>query len=133
MDKIGSEVDPENVLNGGNQWNHGVWQGVSAATAAGSFHLEPLDAPNMNPATARFPYGNPLPASYDYEQAHNGTGMQRLPTGSVTGMAVNLHNNLWNTNYPLYYPYYDPLFCDSPLACRNANALFRFRLNMGSM
>ena len=46
-------------------------------------------------------------------------------------MAVNLHNNLWNTNYPLYYPYFDPLYCTHPLACQNANAMFRFELTVG--
>lgn len=54
--------------------------------------------------------------------------MAQLPKGSVVGMAVNLHNNLWNTNYPLYYPYYTKRYCASPLACSNANAIWRFTL-----
>ena len=60
-----------------------------------------------------------------------GKGLSRLAKGSVVGMAVNLHNNLWNTNYPLYYPYFDPLYCTHPLACQNANAMFRFELTVG--
>ena len=56
--------------------------------------------------------------------------MSRLARGSVTGMAWNLHNNLWNTNYPLYYPFFDSLHCPEgqPLKCKNANALFRFKM-----
>lgn len=132
LDKIGSAIDPEDVVLGGNQYNHGVWGGATAATAAGAFHLESLDACNMNPVTPTYPYGNPLPASYNYTDAHRPKrGMGQLPAGSVKGMAVNLHNNLWNTNYPLWYPYYDSLYCDGPLNCTNANARFRFRATFG--
>ena len=60
-----------------------------------------------------------------------GKGMSRLAKGSVVGMAVNLHNNLWNTNYPLYYPYYSERYCNSPLQCTNANAIWRFTLAFG--
>ena len=27
LDKIGTSIDPENVIDGGNQFNHGVWNG----------------------------------------------------------------------------------------------------------
>ena len=63
--------------------------------------------------------------------SRSGKGMSRLSKGSVTGMAVNLHNNLWTTNYPLYYPYYDARFCTGPLNCSNADAIWRFRLTIG--
>ena len=72
-------------------WSRG---GAVAQTAAGQFKLETLDAPNLNPITDLFPNGNPLPATTDEASARAGTGMARLPPGSVKGMAVNLHNNL---------------------------------------
>eukprot|EP01043_Picozoa_sp_COSAG02_P013289 COSAG02_NODE_529_length_20702_cov_43.720555_7_plen_201_part_00 len=101
IDKLGQPVDPEGVLDGGNQFNHATWGGSVAQTVGGQFKLETLDAPNINPITDRFPNGNPLPATTDEASARVGTGMARLAPGSVKGMAVNLHNNLWNTNYPL--------------------------------
>eukprot|EP01062_Namystynia_karyoxenos_P023051 TRINITY_DN18872_c0_g1_i1.p1 TRINITY_DN18872_c0_g1~~TRINITY_DN18872_c0_g1_i1.p1 ORF type:complete len:1136 (+),score=352.05 TRINITY_DN18872_c0_g1_i1:92-3499(+) len=132
MDKLGGKVDPEDVINGGNQFNHGIWGAVAGLTESGEFSIESLDAPNVNPITADFPYGNPLPSSYDYSVAHSKEGgLQPLGTNSVKGFAVNLHNNLWNTNYPLFYPYYDPLHCKDPLSCSNANTRFRFRITCG--
>eukprot|EP00928_Gymnodinium_smaydae_P032832 TRINITY_DN23684_c0_g2_i1.p1 TRINITY_DN23684_c0_g2~~TRINITY_DN23684_c0_g2_i1.p1 ORF type:complete len:910 (+),score=102.38 TRINITY_DN23684_c0_g2_i1:52-2730(+) len=128
LDKLGMEIDPENVIDGGNQFTHGVWRGAKVQTAAGSMFIETLDAANMNPITVAFPIGNPLPASYKESDARAGKGLSRLRAGSVKGMAVNLHNNLWNTNYPLFYPYFDARFCSSPLDCRNSNTLYRFNL-----
>lgn len=57
--------------------------------------------------------------------------MKQLTNGTVFGMGVNLYNNLWNTNYPLFNPYTDPLFCATPLTCRDANQRFRFELSFG--
>ncbi|CAJ1358250.1 unnamed protein product [Effrenium voratum] len=129
LKKLGQdEIDPEGVLDGGNQFTHGVWGGVKVQTAQGQMTLDSLDAINVNPMTPDFPVGNPLPASYKAEAAKAGKGLSQLQPGSVQGMAVNLHNNLWNTNYALYYPYYDALFCASPLACQNSNSLYRFHL-----
>uniref|UniRef100_A0A7S2H7T9 Uncharacterized protein n=1 Tax=Alexandrium andersonii TaxID=327968 RepID=A0A7S2H7T9_9DINO len=90
--------------------------------------MESLDAAIVNPITDSFPIGNPLPASYKEADARAGTGTSRLTSGSVRGMAVNLHNNLWNTNYALFYPYFDQRFCSTPLDCKNSNSLYRFRL-----
>eukprot|EP00438_Fugacium_kawagutii_P003880 Skav215229 [mRNA] locus=scaffold341:286500:288212:- [translate_table: standard] len=126
--KLGQEIDPEGVLDGGNQFTHGVWGGLTVKTARGVLTLDSLDAINVNPITPDFPVGNPLPASYKESTARAGKGLSRLTPGSVKGMAVNLHNNLWNTNYPLYYPYYDGRFCETPLKCKNSNSLFRFHL-----
>ena len=128
IDKLGHGVDPEGVQDGGNQFNHASWHGTSVATTAGAMTIKSLDAPNMNPMTRTFPIGNPLPASIDEALSKSGKGMAQLPKGSVVGMAVNLHNNLWNTNYPLYYPYFTKRYCASPLACSNANAIWRFTL-----
>jgi len=133
LDKLGQGVDPEGVLDGGNQYNHAVWRGAAANTARGVFSIEALDAANMNPMTPAFPIGNPLPASYHEAAATAGSAMSRLAAGSVKGMAVNLHNNLWNTNYPLFYPYYDPRYCSSPLDCTNSDALWRFRISLEEM
>jgi len=131
IDKLGSWVDPEGVLDGGSQYVHGSWHGARAATAGGTFAIESLDAVNLNPITEDYPTGNPLPAAYKESVARAGKGLSRLAPGSVQGMAVNIHNNLWNTNYPLYYPYFDARYCSSPLACRDANSLWRFRMRLG--
>jgi len=128
INKLGGFIDPEGVQDGGNQFNHASWDGTTIATVSGEIKINSLDAVNMNPMTETFPYGNPLPASYDKAQAKEGKGLSQLAKGSVKGMAVNLHNNLWNTNYPLYYPFFDPLFCQDPLTCKNANTLYRFKL-----
>ena len=121
LDKIGTEIDPENVIDGGNQYNHGIWNGGAVATTAtgATMRVISLDAPNMCPQTPNFPHGNPLPAGSD--------GLLQLKTGSVFGMGVNLHNNLWNTNYPLYYPYYDAAYCTTPYDCENGKSKFRFK------
>jgi len=129
--KLDGVVDPEGVQPGGNQYCHGQWNGTSATTEHGIFSILSLDAINMNPITTKFPIGNPLPASYLEADAKAGTGMTTLPRGSVTGMSVNLHNNLWNTNYALFWPTYDPRYCTTPLDCKTANALWRFKLTMG--
>ena len=100
--KLGQELDPEGVLDAGNQFTHGVWGGISVKTARGVLTVDSLDAINMNPITAEFPVGNPLPASYQETVAKAGKGLSRLAAGSIKGMAVNLHNNLSNTNNPLY-------------------------------
>ena len=33
LDKIGTSIDPENVIDGGNQFNHGVWNGGALGKA----------------------------------------------------------------------------------------------------
>jgi len=132
MEKLGQYVDPEGVVDGGNQFQHGVWKDVRVATERGTMTVEALDSATMSPITADFPFGNPLPATYKESAARAGTGMNRLAPGSVIGMSANLHNNLWNTNYPLFYPYYDSRYCDTPLTCRNRNMLFRFRISFSA-
>ena len=94
IDKLGHGVDPEGVVEGGNQFNHASWEGTTVTTAAGSMTIRSLDAPNINPMTKIFPIGNPLPASINEELSKSGKGMSQLPKGSVLGVAVNMHNNL---------------------------------------
>eukprot|EP00051_Salpingoeca_urceolata_P030171 m.8335 g.8335 ORF g.8335 m.8335 type:complete len:1021 (+) comp3196_c0_seq1:59-3121(+) len=124
IDVLGSSVDPENVQDGGNQFQHGTWDGVTGTTASGTMHLQTLDAPAIMPMTADFPFGNALPAG--------SSGLKQLAPNSVFGVGVNLHNNLWSTNYPQFYPYYDPQYCSamSPSACADANLKFRFVLTL---
>lgn len=148
IDKLGYAVDPEDVLDGGNQCNHVSWDGATLPTTAGTFALTSLDAPNFNPMFPGYPYGNALPAgrlcrawmekvvcggvSHCFlSHATASAGLQQLAKGSVFGMAVNMFNQLWNTNYPLYQPYNDPLYCTTPLSCKDANLAFRFRLSFG--
>jgi hypothetical protein len=69
IDKLGGDVDPEGINDGGNQYCHGTWDGVKAKTASGTYALESLDAINVNPITPSFPMGNPLPASYHESDA----------------------------------------------------------------
>ena len=90
IDKLGHPIDPEGVADGGNQFNHASWEGVSVKTVAGSMTIRSLDAPNVNPMTKMFPIGNPLPASIDEVLSKSGQGMSRLPKGSVIGVAFNL-------------------------------------------
>ena len=78
------------MADGGNQFNHASWEGVSVKTVAGSMTIRSLDAPNVNPMTKMFPIGNPLPASIDEVLSKSGQGMSRLPKGSVIGVAFNL-------------------------------------------
>jgi hypothetical protein len=130
LSKLGGSVDPEGVIDGGSQYTHGTWGPATAETSNGHrLFIDSLDAPNMNPMTALFPVGNPLPASYNPKQASAGEGLSRLQRGSVFGMGVNLHNNLWNTNYPLYYPFFDARYCKNAMSCKNANMMFRFQLS----
>lgn len=158
MNKLGSEIDPENVVQGGNQHNHAVWRGVAASTIAGDYDLQILDAPLVNPMTDRpappdpscagegphnphFPdppgekqklcYGN---ASYPYGHAFpaGSAGLCTLAKDSVFGMASNIFNNLWGTNYPQFYPFPDTRYCAAgPLRCKNADAEFRYVLKLG--
>ena len=124
LNKLASVIDPENVQDGGNQMNHGVWTGGATVESndGDSMRIRALDAVNMCPMTKSYPFGNPLPAGSD--------GLKQLRPGSIFGMGSNIYNNLWNTNYPLYYPYYDPAYCTSPTECKNANAKFRYVLEL---
>jgi hypothetical protein len=124
LDKLGHKIDPENVIDGGNQHNHGVWNGGAVATSKSGavMRVVSLDAPNMCPQTSDFPFGNPLPAG--------SAGLKSLTPGSVVGIGINLHNNLWNTNYPLYYPYFDEAYCSTVEDCTNRNSKYRFTLEL---
>lgn len=81
INKLGYDVDPEDVQDGGNQCNHVTWDGSRVQTAAGNFTLQSLDAPNLNPMTAAYPYGNALPAG---EKTLGGIGIGVLECASFS-------------------------------------------------
>lgn len=45
IDKLGGAVDPEGINDGGNQYCHGTWNGVTAKTTSGTY-VAP--APSVN-------------------------------------------------------------------------------------
>merc|ERR1712194_843426 len=49
IDKIGSDIDPEAVIKGGNQFNHGSWNGWTVQTVVGHVAVKPLDTVIINP------------------------------------------------------------------------------------
>jgi hypothetical protein len=97
VEKLASDIDPENVIAGGNQWNHGVFRGVEAQTVAGVMRVESLDSAVYNMMTADFPFGNALPAAYNRVPGGSpkGEGLPTLAPGSVFGVGAGLYNNLW--------------------------------------
>lgn len=132
LEKLGAQVDPEAVVDGGAQFGHGVWGGALAHTHAGLFRLESLDTASMHPVLPGHPFGNPLPVTTGAAAAPRGThGPEQLAPGSVSGMAVSLHSNLRKGGSPLYYPFYDPRYCTSPGSCLDSKSKFRFRLTLG--
>merc|ERR1719375_2116918 len=131
FDKLGSSIDPEGVVDGGGQFCHGVWGGAAFNSVSGVFRLESLDAATMSPMTPTFPEGQPFPFSTGDRSQAAKEPLKRLAPGSVSGVAVNLHNNLWSDGYPFIYPFYDPRFCSAPSNCSDANSRFRFRLHLG--
>jgi hypothetical protein len=130
FNKVGSDIDPEDVVDGGGQFCHGVWGGVAARTERGIFRVESLDTATVSPIGPGCPKGCLLPA-VDVSSTSVPHPSPRWSPGSVVGAAVNLHNNLWSSNYPVFYPYYDPRFCAAPDACADSNLRFRFRLHLG--
>jgi hypothetical protein len=92
-DKIGSWVDPFDVVMGGNKYHHAVGlRGVQATKPAGSMRVGSLDAPLTSWGSPRL-----LPTP------------QNITTGAdpSEGAAYMLVNNAWGTNYPCWYPFED--------------------------
>ena len=82
LEKLASNIDPENVIAGGNQWNHGVFRGVEAQTVAGVMRIESLDSAVYNMMTIDFPFGNALPAAYNRAGGSlKGEGLPTLAPG----------------------------------------------------
>ena len=86
MDKIGTPVSPTDVIWGGSQLQHAVWDGVTyyGSANSSSMTLFSLDVPVVCPITAGLhatplvPFVSPLPQQ-------------------PTGFGFNLYNNVWNT------------------------------------
>jgi hypothetical protein len=90
VDKLGSWVDPFDVVSGGNQHHHGTWAGV-AATAAGGAQLV-IGAPDSGIACFGPPTVFPTPTD-------------RGAVNASAGASFLLIDNLWSTNYPMWIPW----------------------------
>ena len=146
MDKLGSWVDPEDVVTNGNQYQHGVHRGVRY----GGLTVETLDAILTSPITdqparSEVCAGTPAsgddpdkPGCHDIWCTWQGTptalpGGGTLETGlnsltDVRGIGYNLHNNLWSINYPVFSPYENELWAGR--AHDDRNYQFRFALRL---
>eukprot|EP00026_Physarum_polycephalum_P002020 Phypoly_transcript_02024.p1 GENE.Phypoly_transcript_02024~~Phypoly_transcript_02024.p1 ORF type:complete len:530 (+),score=58.15 Phypoly_transcript_02024:1219-2808(+) len=94
MNKLGSSVSPTEVMQGGSQSQHGVWEGVAyvPATSSGkTFKVLTSDVPLVSPITTTMS-ATPLVNSVE------------PLSGEVLGFGFNLFNNVWDTNYLLWYP-----------------------------
>lgn len=89
--KIGSSVDPFDVVPGGNLRHHGVGAGVTAAGAGGASLF--VGAPDAPVAVFGEPTIFPVP---------NATC--GAPAASE-GLSFFLNGQLWNTNYPFWFPF----------------------------
>ena len=83
LGKLGTAVDPQAVVRGGNRSMHAVAEVTH--TAERRFTLRPLDAALVaigQPALLRFDNAVPDPGD---------------------GLHVNLHNNVWGTNFTMWF------------------------------
>jgi hypothetical protein len=88
MDKLGSWIDPLNVVNKGSQFQHAVRNGVKYEANGQSFYVDTLDAPVFNPISS-------LPAQIFQQPA--------APLkGPITGFVAQLMQNAFSTNTPLF-------------------------------
>ena len=101
MDKLGTWVDPLDVVNKGSQYQHavrtGVYYGPKSAWVAGdpssaigtALNVLPIDAPVVNPAT-------PSQPSQIFQQPF-------APLkGPITGFSSQLFQNAFSTNTPQF-------------------------------
>lgn len=85
MDKLGTPISPLETMQGGSQYQHGVWTGFNYTAASGRMLcVATPDAPVVSPMTAEFPHGNPMPYVAPISDDPH-------------GMAVNLENQIWTT------------------------------------
>ncbi|AMB59924.1 hypothetical protein AWU67_14835 [Microterricola viridarii] len=92
LDKLGTAVDPQNVVRNGNRSlhavtavNHRAMRNDGTSPAPGGFSLRPLDA-------ALVAVGEPRLLRYD----------NAVPNPE-DGFHVNLHNNVWGTNFTMWF------------------------------
>jgi len=95
MNKLNSQVSPTDVINGGSQFQHSVWDGVTYSNPneeSPYLSVRSPDVPLVSPVTTLSP-ATPLTQN-----------LTSLP-GDMLGFAFNIYNNVWDTNYILWYPY----------------------------
>lgn len=85
MDKMGSWVDPLDVVANGSRHLHAVGEGIRWTGNKGRFVAQSLDAALVAP-------GKESLLNFTNRQPQMGKGMQFL-----------LHDNLWGTNFPLWF------------------------------
>ncbi|HSH95247.1 MAG TPA: DUF5054 domain-containing protein [Roseimicrobium sp.] len=85
LHKLGSTIDPLDVVPQGNRSLHGTWDGMTYCGGGRSLRLNSLDAGLVAPGE---------PSLLDFTGAK-----PRLERG----MHVNLHNTVFSTNFPLWY------------------------------
>ncbi|WP_027295730.1 DUF5054 domain-containing protein [Robinsoniella sp. KNHs210] len=81
IQKLGTWIDPEDVVDGGNKRMHAADEEVRLEKAV----LKTLDAPLVN-------MGEPSLLNFTNE-----------PVCVKQGVYVNLYNNIWGTNFPMWY------------------------------
>ncbi|XP_074654954.1 uncharacterized protein LOC141908702 isoform X1 [Tubulanus polymorphus] len=90
--KLGSIIDPMNVMLNGSQLQHATDRGVAYTdTKQTGIYIETLDLSIVSPITTQ-QNATSIPAPL-------------WPIKDLTGMAFNFYNNVWNTNYIFWYPY----------------------------
>ena len=109
IDKIGSWVDPLDVVSGGSTQQHAVGQGVAffsptSGITDGGLFLDSIDAPVICTATGTDQSYTTLPLSSEPLK------------GPVTGFASILTTNAWAMNFPLW--------------CLDSSLRFRFRIRV---
>ena len=84
FDKLGSAIDPLDVVPGGNSRLHAVGDAVERHGQNGRLVIEPLDSPLVA-------LGEPRLLRFDRVRPD--------PTG---GIHINIANNVWGTNFPMW-------------------------------
>ncbi|GAA1963943.1 DUF5054 domain-containing protein [Microbacterium deminutum] len=84
FEKLGTLVDPEKVVAGGNRHLHAVERALATHSAAGTIEVTPFDANLAAPGTPGLLRGSAAPVD-----THN-------------GLHFVLANNVWSTNYRLW-------------------------------
>ena len=82
--KLGSLINPFDVVKGGNRSYHGI-EYAEYAGGEGRYRITPLDSPVAAPGTRKM-----LQFDERFED----------PAG---GIHLNIYNNIWGTNFPLWY------------------------------
>ena len=153
MNKLGSWVDPTDVVDGGNQYQHGIHTGVrhkKAGAGSTTMNVHTLDSILVAPVTTQPALKEVCSGSgpgdkdisvgcKDIWCTWQGTptalpgggtrGAGLAPLEEVVGMAFNLHNNMWSINYPVFSPYENTLWDN---AYDDRNFQFRFAIDFSS-